>query len=82
MDMSHFRNKRAFSNRIGAAPGNNESAGKHKIGKTVYGNKTLKSTLTQFNREKKINSHLKQLSKLGVSFPDEIIRDAMGRPPD
>lgn len=141
-DMSHFRNQHAFSNWIGVAPGNNESAGKRKSGKTVYGNKTLKSTLTQcaksakkvkasffcaqynrlvshrgknratmavahsmaiaiyfvlqgmefkdlgadyytqFNREKKINSHLKQLSKLGVSFPDEIMRDAMGRPPD
>lgn len=47
VDMSHFRNQHAFSNWIGVAPGNNESAGKRKSGKTTYGNKTLKSTLTQ-----------------------------------
>ena len=47
IDMSHFRNQHAFSNWIGVAPGNNESAGKRKSGKTTYGNKTLKSTLTQ-----------------------------------
>ena len=34
------------------------------------------------NREKKINSHLKQLSKLGVNFPDKILADAIERPPD
>ena len=28
-----------------------------------------------FNREKKINSHIKQLSKLGVDLPDDIMRD-------
>ena len=117
------------------APGNNESAGKRKSGKTTYGNKTLKTTLTQcaksavvnkksyfsaqysrlvthrgknratmavahsmaiaiyfvlagadfhdlgadyytqFNREKKVNSHLKQLSKLGIALSDEVLRD-------
>jgi len=137
VDMSNFRNQHAFSNWIGVAPGNNESAGKRKSGKTTYGNKTLKSTLTQcaksavknkrtffsaqysrivshrgknratmavahsmaiaiyfvlsgaafqdlgadyynqFNREKKINSHIKQLSKLGVTLPDEVLRDAV-----
>jgi len=136
-DMSHFRNQHAFSNWMGVAPGNNESAGKRKSGKTTYGNKTLKSTLTQcaksavknkrtffsaqysrlvshrgknratmavahsmaiaiyfvlsgvafqdlgadyynqFNREKKINSHIKQLAKLGVAFPDEVLRSAI-----
>jgi len=141
-DMSHFRNQHAFSNWIGVAPGNNESAGKRKSGKTTHGNKTLKSTLTQcaksakkvknsffcaqynrlvghrgknratmavahslaiaiyfvlqgaefkdlgadyynqFNREKKINSHIKQLSKLGVNIPDETLKIVMGRPPD
>jgi len=135
-DMSHFRNQHAFSNWIGVAPGNNESAGKRKSGKTTYGNKTLKSTLTQcaksavknkrtffsaqysrivshrgknratmavahsiaiaiyfvlqgcvfkdlsadyynqFNREKKINSHIKQLSKLGVTLPDGVLLSA------
>ena len=37
---------------------------------------------TQFNREKKINSHLKQLSKLGVTIPDDIWQDALRHPPD
>lgn len=133
VDMSAFRNQHAFSRWIGVAPGNNESAGKRKSGKTTYGNKTLKSTLTQcaksaarnkksffsaqynrlaphrgknratmavahsmaiavyfvlsgsefrdlgadfytqFNRVKKANSHIKQLAKLGVSFPDEVL---------
>ncbi len=30
---------------------------------------------TQFNREKKVNSHLKQLSKLGIAFSDEALLD-------
>ena len=141
-DMSHFRNQHAFSNWTGTAPGNNESAGKRKSGKTTHGNKTLKATLTQcaksavknknsffsaqysrlvshrgknratmavahsmaiaiyfvlsgvefkdlganyytqFNREKKINSHIKQLSKLGVTIPDDVLRAAVERPPD
>ena len=132
-DMSCFRNQHAFSNWIGVAPGNNESAGKRKSGKTTHGNKTLKSTLSQcaksavknkksffsaqyarlvthrgknratmavahsmaiaiyfvlsgygfkdlgsdyynqFNREKKVNSHLKQLGKLGISMPDDVL---------
>ncbi len=140
-DMSHFRNQHAFSNWTGTAPGNNESAGKRKSGRTNHGNKTLKSTLTQsaksaqkvkssffsaqyarlashrgknratmavahslaiaiffvlsgvefkdlgadyytqFNREKKINSHIKQLSKLGVTIPDSVLRNAVERPP-
>jgi transposase len=32
---------------------------------------------TQFNREKKINSHVRQLSKLGVLLPDDIMREAI-----
>jgi transposase len=31
----------------------------------------------QFNREKKINSHVKQLSKLGVVVPESAMRDAL-----
>jgi len=141
-DMSNFRNQHAFSNWTGTAPGNNESAGKRKSGKTNPGNKTLKSTLaqcaksaannkrsffsaqysrlvshrgknratmavahslaiaiffvlsgkefkdlganyyTQFNREKKINSHFKQLSKLGVTIPDDLLQLAMQHPPE
>ena len=141
-DMSRFRNQHSFSNWSGTAPGNNESAGKRKSGKSTYGNKTLKSTLTQcaksavknkstyfsaqyarlaprrgknratlavahslaiavffvlsgqefkdlgadyytqFNREKKINSHVRQLSMLGVALPDDLIRQATQKPPD
>jgi len=36
----------------------------------------------QFNREKKINSHVKQLSKLGVAIPDSILRAAIDSPKD
>ena len=34
---------------------------------------------TKFNRQKKINSHVKQLSKLGVAIPDDVLRDAISR---
>jgi len=141
-DMSRFRNQHSFSNWSGTAPGNNESAGKRKSGKSTHGNKALKSTLTQcakaavknkstyfsaqyarlaprrgknratlavahslaiaiffvlsghefkdlgadyytqFNRGKKINSHIRQLSKLGVVFPDEFLFHLAERPPD
>lgn len=133
-DMSRFKNQHSLSKWAGVCPGNNESAGKRKSGRTPPGNKTLKSTLTQsaksaknnkhsffsaqynrlvthrgknratmavahsmliaiyfvlsgnhfkdlgadyyiqFNREKKINSHVKQLSRLGITIPDEILR--------
>jgi len=36
----------------------------------------------RFNREKKINSHVRQLSKLGVNIPDDIIRQAVEKSPD
>lgn len=141
-DMSRFKNQHSLSKWAGVCPGNNESAGKRKSGRTPPGNMTLKSTLTQcaksavknkssffsaqynrlvshrgknratlavahsiliavyfvlsgyafkdlgadyynqFNREKKINSHVKQLSKLGVTIPDEILRVAIDHPPD
>ena len=141
-DMSHFRNQHSLSKWAGVCPGNNESAGKRKSGKTPPGNKMLKSTLTQcaksaaknkesffsaqysrlvshrgknratmavahsmliaiffvlsggkfrdlgagyynrFNREKKINSHVKQLFKLGVAIPDDVLWAAIYNPPD
>jgi transposase len=141
-DMSHFRNQHSLSKWAGVCPGNNESAGKRKSGRTPPGNKALKTTLTQcakaaknnkscffsaqysrlvthrgknratmavahsmliavffvlkgakfkdlgvnyynqFNREKKIHSHLKQLSKLGVNIPDGILLDAFPHPHD
>jgi hypothetical protein len=135
--MSRFNGPDKLCKWAGVYPGNNESAGKRKSGKTPPGNKTLKSTLAQsaqaarkkkdsfffaqygrlvshrgknkatmavahsmliaiyfvlsgndfkdlgadyynkFNREKKINSHIKQLSKLGVVIPDDVLRDAI-----
>jgi transposase len=36
----------------------------------------------QFNREKKINSHVKQLSKLGLAVPDQVLKEALARPPN
>jgi transposase len=134
-DMKRFVTPQRLSKWAGVCPGNNESAGKRKSGRTPPGNKTLKSTLTQsassakrkkdsffhaqynrlvpsrgknkatmavahslliaiffvlsgktfkdlgadyytnFNREKKINSHVKQLSRLGVVLPEDILRD-------
>jgi transposase len=136
-DMSRFPSAAHLCKWAGVCPGNNESAGKRKSGKTCYANKTLKSTLaqcaqsgrknknsffnaqyqrlvvrrgkgranlavahsmliaiyhvlqgaafrdlgvdyyTQFNREKKINSYVKQLEKLGVSIPDDVLRTAI-----
>jgi len=134
VDMSRFPTAAHLCNWAGICPGNNESAGKRKSGRTNHANKTLKSTLvqcaqsakknkdsffsaqyqrlvvrrgknratvavahsmliaiyhvlngaefndlgsdyyTQFNREKKISSHVKQLSKLGVNIPDDVLR--------
>ncbi|MDR1538164.1 MAG: IS110 family transposase [Clostridiales bacterium] len=136
-DMSRFRSQRQLSKRAGVCPGNSESAGKRKSGRTPPANKALKSTLAQcaksarkkkdsfffaqcgrlvthrgknraamavahslliaiyfvlsgnefkdlgadycnqFNREKKINSHIKQLSKLGAAIPADVLRNAI-----
>ena len=137
IDMKRFPDTSHLCNWAGICPGNNESAGVRKSGKTNYANKTLKSTLVQcaqaakknedsffyaqyqrlvvrrgknratlavahslliaiyhvlsgkafcdlgaayynrFNKEKKINSYVKQLSKLGVNVPDDVIRVAI-----
>lgn len=129
IDMSRFPTANHLCKWAGLSPGNNESAGKRKSGKTTKGNKTLKKTLiqcatsatnkkdsfffaqyqrlvvrkgrnkaivavahsmliaiyhvlsgnefrdlgaeyyTRFNKEKKIQSHLKQLEKLGWEPP-------------
>jgi transposase len=136
-DMTRFKSQHSLSKWAGVCPGNNESAGKRKSGKSPPGNRTLKSTLTQcaksavrnkssffnaqysrlvshrgknratmavahsiliavyfvlsgaqfhdlgadyytqFNREKKINSHIKQLSKLGVTIPEYVLSEAL-----
>jgi transposase len=137
VDMSRFPTAAHLCNWAGICPGNNESAGKRKSGRTNHANKTLKTTLvqcaqaaknnknsffsaqyqrlvvrrgknratvavahsmliaiyhvlrgaqfndlgsdyyTQFNREKKIHSHIKQLSKLGVDIPDDVLRSCI-----
>jgi transposase len=142
IDMNTFKSQAHLSKWAGVCPGNNESAGKRKSGKTPPGNKALKTTLTQcaqaakknknsffsaqyhrlvshrgknratmavahsiliavyfvlhgvefkdlgadyynqFNRENKINSHVKQLSKLGVIIPDAILRRAVEKSPN
>jgi len=129
VDMFRFPTSNHLCSWAGVCPGNNESAGKRKSGKTRKGNQTLKKTLvqsansairnkdsffsaqyqrlvvrmgrkkaivavahsmliaiyhvlsgnayrdlgseyyTQFNKEKKIQSHLKQLKKLGWEPP-------------
>ena len=55
IDMSRFPDAAHLSNWAGLCPGNNESAGKCKSGKTNYANKTLKSTLTQCAQSAKKN---------------------------
>lgn len=47
LDMERFPSDAHISRWAGVAPGNNESAGRRKTGKTTKGNKTLKSTLIQ-----------------------------------
>jgi len=136
-DMGRFPTAAHLCNWAGICPGNNESAGKRKSGRTNHANKVLKTTLiqcattakriktsffnaqyqrlvvrrgknratvaiahsmliaiyhvlqgaafhdlgsdyyTRFNREKKINSHVKQLAKLGLDIPDELLRQAI-----
>jgi transposase len=47
IDMSRFPTAAHLCSWAGLSPGNNESAGKRKSGRTTKGNKTLKSTLIQ-----------------------------------
>jgi transposase len=47
VDMSHFPTHRHVSSWAGLCPGNNESAGKHRSGKTTDGNKWLRAVLTE-----------------------------------
>jgi len=47
IDMSRFPSADHLCSWAGLSPGNNESAGKRKSGKTTKGNKTLKKTLVQ-----------------------------------
>jgi len=47
LDMSRFPTAKHFSSWAGLAPGNNESAGKRRYGRTTKGNITLKTTLIQ-----------------------------------
>ena len=57
IDMNRFRTQHSLSNWAGVCPGNNESAGKRKSGKTPPSNKTLKSTLTQCAKSARKNKN-------------------------
>ena len=48
VEMERFPSERHLSSWAGMSPGNNESAGKKKPGRTTYGNKCLKTMLTEF----------------------------------
>lgn len=72
-DMSRFGDPHRLSKWAGVCPGNNESAGKRKSGRTPPGNKTLKSTLTQCaqsSKKKKDSFFSAQYSRL-VSYRGE-----------
>ncbi len=47
IDMSYFPNEQHLASWAGVSPGNNESAGKKKSGKTTHGNKYLIAVLVQ-----------------------------------
>jgi transposase len=47
LDMNRFPTDAHFASWAGLSPGNNESAGKRKSGRTCKGNKALKTTLIQ-----------------------------------
>jgi transposase len=68
-DVSVFRNSKAISNWVGAAPGNNESARKRKSGKTTKGNCYLRRILCEI-----ANAAVKTQSYFKVKFRSLIIR--------
>ena len=47
LDMNVFPNEQHLCSWVGVSPGNNESAGKKKSGRTTHGNKQAKSTLME-----------------------------------
>jgi transposase len=47
VDMRHFASDRHLASWAGLCPGNNESAGKHKSGKTRKGNRFVRAALTE-----------------------------------
>jgi transposase len=47
VDMRHFPSDRHLASWAGLCPGNNESAGKHKSGKTRKGNRCVRAALTE-----------------------------------
>ena len=69
LDMSRFATEKHLSSWAGLSPGNNESAGKRRSGKTTKGNTTLKTTLIQCARaaiKKKVSFLAAQYERLVV----------------
>jgi transposase len=72
VDMSRFPTAAHLCNWAGISPGNNESAGKRKSGKTNYANKTFKSTLVQSAKSAK----RKRLASFMLNISDLLFDEA------
>ncbi len=74
-DMSRFPTAAHLCSWAGLCPGNNESAGKRKSGKTPKGNKPLKSTLIQSSK----SAQKKKDSFFHAQYQRLVVRRGMNR---
>lgn len=68
VDMSEFKSAKHLASWAGVSPGNYESAGKNKTGRTTHGNKGLRTTAVQCasatsRQNNRISSHEKRIAK-------------------